>query len=150
MLLGCEVAGSVETAVRDADVVCTVTSSVDPIVKRDWIRPGCHLNAVGSSKPGSRELDAATVAAASLFVDRREAALAESGDVLGALQEGVITPAHIQAELGDVLLGRHPGRVGRDEFTLFKSLGIGAQDLVALEVAVDRARASGSGIEVDW
>jgi ornithine cyclodeaminase/alanine dehydrogenase-like protein (mu-crystallin family) len=148
--LGCELATSVELAVRDADVVCTVTSSAVPVAERAWFKPGCHLNAVGSSKPSSRELDAATVAAASLFVDRREAALAESGDVLGALQEGAITPQHILAELGDVLLGRHPGRRNHDEFTLFKSLGIAAQDLVALEVAMEKAHASGRGTEVAW
>jgi ornithine cyclodeaminase len=148
--LGCELAPSVEGAVRDADVVCTVTSATEPIVRREWFKRGCHVNAVGSSKPIARELDPATVAAASLFVDRREAALAESGDLLGAIKEGAITAEHIQAELGAVLAGRHPGRRGHDDFTLFKSLGISAQDLVALEVAIEKARASGAGTEVPW
>jgi ornithine cyclodeaminase len=148
--LGCELAGSVQDAVGDADVVCTVTSSTEPVVQRGWFKPGCHVNAVGSSKPTARELDPATVAAASLFVDRREAALAESGDVLGAIREGAITSDHIQAELGEVLAGRHPGRRGRSDFTLFKSLGISAQDLVALELAVDKARSTGEGSEVPW
>lgn len=148
--LGCELAAGVEAAVRDADVVCTVTSSVEPVVRREWFKPGCHVNAVGSSKPSARELDAATVAAASLFVDRREAALAESGDVIEAIREGAIAPGHVLADLGEVLLDRHPGRRGRDELTLFKSLGIGAQDLAALELAVEKARATGAGIEVPW
>jgi ornithine cyclodeaminase len=148
--LGCELASSVQAAVRDADVVCTVTSSTQPVVQRGWFKPGCHVNAVGSSKPIARELDAATVAAASLFVDRREAALAESGDVLSAIQEGAITADHIQAELGEVLVGRHPGRRDHGDFTLFKSLGISAQDLVALELAIEKAKSTAEGTEVPW
>ncbi|MGD9942197.1 MAG: ornithine cyclodeaminase family protein [Burkholderiaceae bacterium] len=147
---GCEPADSIEAALRDADVVCTVTAALEPIVQRDWFKPGCHVNAVGSSHSGARELDAATVAAARLFVDRREGALGESGDVIGALREGAITPEHIQAELGEVLSGRHPGRRSDDEFTLYKSLGMGAQDLAAIELALQQAQQQRRGTEIAW
>ena len=147
---GVEIAKSLEAAVGGADVVCTATSTTDPIIRREWIRPGCHLNAVGSSRSTHVELFAETVAAASLFVDRREAALKESGDVLNAIRAGLIDASHIRAELGEVLAGRHPGRRAKDEFTLYKSLGLGTQDLAAIEAAVACARAKGCGTEVAW
>ncbi len=147
---GVEPADTLEGAVRNAEVICTVTSATDPIIRREWIRPGCHLNAVGSSRPTHVELFAETVAAASLFVDRREAALKESGDVLNALKASLISPDHIRAELGEVLAGCLPGRRAAEEFTLYKSLGMGMQDLAAIEAAVDAARAKGRGVEVDW
>lgn len=147
---GVEIAASLEAALRDAEVVCTATSTTDPIVRREWIRPGCHLNAVGSSRSTHVELYAETVAAASLFVDKREAALKESGDVLNAIEAGLIAASHIQAELGEVLAGRHPGRRSKGEFTLYKSLGLGTQDLAAIEAAVECARAKGCGTEVGW
>jgi ornithine cyclodeaminase len=147
---GVEIAASLEAAVREADVVCTATSTTDPIIRREWIRPGCHLNAVGSSRSTHVELFAETVAAAALFVDRREAALEESGDILNAIKSGLVTAAHIQAELGEVIAGRHPGRRSRDQFTLYKSLGLGTQDLAAIEAAMQSAQAKGLGVEVQW
>lgn len=147
---GVGIVDSLEAAVREADVVCTATSATDPIIRREWIRPGCHLNAVGSSRSTHVELFPETVAAASVFVDRREAALKESGDILGAIKAGLISASHIQAELGEVLVGRHPGRRSDDEFTLYKSLGLGTQDLAAIEAAVECARAKGCGAELDW
>ena len=147
---GVGIVESLEAAVREADVVCTATSATDPIIRREWIRPGCHLNAVGSSRSTHVELFPETVAAASVFVDRREAALKESGDILGAIKAGLISASHIQAELGEVLVGRHPGRRSDDEFTLYKSLGLGTQDLAAIEAAVECARAKGCGAELDW
>ncbi len=147
---GLELAPSLEDAVRQADVLCTLTSSPEPMIRREWIKPGCHVNAVGSSKPVHVELFPETVAAASLFVDGRAAALGEAGDIVHALKAGAIGPEHVRAELGEVLTGRHPGRRSRDEFTLYKSLGNGAQDLAAIEAAVSAARASGRGVEVDW
>ena len=147
---GVEIAKSLEAAVREADVVCTATSTTDPIIRREWVKPGCHLNAVGSSRSTHVELFAETVAAASLFVDRREAALKESGDVLNAIKAGLISATHIRAELGEVLTDRHPGRRSKDEFTLYKSLGLGTQDLAAIEAALECARAKGCGTEVAW
>jgi ornithine cyclodeaminase len=112
------------------------------------LAPGAHLNAVGSSGTWARELDADVVAAASLFVDRRESTLNESGDYLGAVAERGIGPDHIRAELGEVLIGAHPGRRGPEELTLFKSLGLAVEDLAAAELAVRRARERGLGVEV--
>lgn len=147
---GCAHAASAQAAVADADVVCTVTASLEPVLRREWLKPICHLNAVGSSRPVARELDAATVAAAELFVDRREAAIQEAGEIVAALREGAISPAHIQAELGDVLTGRHPGRRSTSTFTLYKSLGLGALDLGALDLAWQLASAHGTGQRIDW
>ena len=99
--------GTPQEAMSGADVVCTCTSAREPIVRRDWLAPGAHVNAVGSSIKTTRELDTATVADASLFVDRRESTLNESGDYLIPAAEGAIGPDHILAELGEVLVG-HP------------------------------------------
>jgi ornithine cyclodeaminase/alanine dehydrogenase-like protein (mu-crystallin family) len=125
-------AAGVESAVRGADVVVTVTSSSRPVVRREWLAPGAHVIAAGASVRSSRELDTAAVAAATLFVDRRESAENESGDYLVPLEEGAIGPDHIAAELGEVLAGDHPGRTSAEELTLFKSLGIGAEDLAVV------------------
>lgn len=139
-----------EHAVRSADVVVTVTSSPHPVVDRSWIAPGTHINAVGSSIPTSRELDTATVAAARLFVDRRESTVNESGDYLMALAEGGITgPEHIVAELGEVVAGRAEGRRSPEEITLFKSLGLAAEDLAAARHLLGVARQSDAGTWVE-
>ena len=140
---------SVEEAVREADVVCTVTNSSEPVLEHDWLKPGTHVNAVGSSIKTARELDTATVAACSLFVDRRESTVNEAGDYLMALAEGAISgPEHIQAELGEILAGKRPGRTSDDELTVFKSLGLAVEDLAAAEYVVRRAAETGTGTTV--
>ena len=145
-----EAADSVEEAVRDADVVVTVTSSPHPVIQRRWIAPGTHLNAVGSSIPTAREIDGPTMAAARLFVDRRESTVNESGDYLMAVAEGAIPgPGHIVAELGDVLAGRAEGRRSAEEITLFKSLGLAAEDLTSARHLLQSAREIGAGTWVD-
>lgn len=138
--------GTPEDVLHGADVVCTCTSAREPILRREWLAPGTHVNAVGSSIPTTRELDTETMAAASLFVDRRESTLNESGDLLLA----GLGEEHIQAELGEVLIGAHPGRVNRDELTVFKSLGLAVEDLAAAELIVRKAREQGVGTEVDF
>jgi ornithine cyclodeaminase len=145
-----EVAESAEAAVRGAGVVVTATSSAEPVLRREWLAEGAHVNAVGSSIPTTRELDTATIAAASLFVDRRESTENESGDYLMPLREGAIGREHIKAELGDVLVGAAPGRTSAQELTVFKSLGIAIEDLAAAEHVVARARESGTGTEVEF
>lgn len=138
--------GTPEEVLDGADVVCTCTSAREPILQRSWLAPGTHLNAVGASLPTVRELDAETMSAASLFVDRRESTLNESGDLLLAgLDEG-----HIRAELGEVLIGAHPGRTDVEELTVFKSLGLAVEDLAAAELIVGKAREVGAGTEVDF
>jgi ornithine cyclodeaminase len=143
-----EVCETVEEALDGADVVCTCTAAREPIVRRAWLASGAHVNAVGSSVPSARELDADVVADASLFVDRRESTLNESGDYLRAVEERGIGPDHILAELGEVLVGAHPGRRDAGELTLFKSLGLAVEDLAAATLCVERARARGIGVEV--
>jgi ornithine cyclodeaminase len=141
---------SAEEAIRGADVITTVTSSEEPVVDREWVADGAHINAVGACFPHARELDSATVAASTFIADRRESAENESGDYRLALAEGAITDDHIAAELGDVLLGAHPGRTSADEVTVFESLGVAVEDLFAAEYVVRRARESGRGIAADF
>ena len=138
--------GTPEETLRGADVVCTCTSAREPILERGWLDPGAHVNAVGSSVPTARELDAATVADATLVVDRRESALNEGGDLLLAGYGS----ERIAAELGEVLVGDHPGRTRDDELTVFKSLGLGVEDLAAVELVVRLAREQGVGTEVPF
>jgi ornithine cyclodeaminase len=141
---------SAEEAVRGADVITTVTSSEEPVVDREWLADGAHINAVGACFPHTRELDSATVAASTFIADRRESAENESGDYRLALAEGAIAEDHIAAELGDVLTGAHPGRTSSDEITIFESLGVAVEDLFAAEYVVRRARESGRGIAADF
>jgi ornithine cyclodeaminase/alanine dehydrogenase-like protein (mu-crystallin family) len=145
-----EVVETAEEAVRDADVVVTATSSHEPIVRREWLAPGAHVNAVGSSIPKARELDAETVAAAALFADARESMLNEAGDYLFAVREAGIGPDHIRAELGEVLIGSRDGRRSDAELTVFKSLGLAAEDLAAVEHVYARAQAAGVGSAVPF
>jgi ornithine cyclodeaminase/alanine dehydrogenase-like protein (mu-crystallin family) len=136
---------SIEDAVRGADVVVTVTSSTEPVIDRAWVADGTHINAVGACFPHTRELDSATVHDSTLVVDSRESAVNESGDYLIALAEGAIGEEHIVAELGDVLVGTHPGRTSAEEITVFESLGVAVEDLFAAEYVVARAREAGRG-----
>jgi ornithine cyclodeaminase/alanine dehydrogenase-like protein (mu-crystallin family) len=140
-----EAVTTVEAAVRGADLIVTATSAAEPVLRREWISPGAHLNVVGASLPDRREVDGATMAAARLFVDRRESTLQEAGDYLLAVREGAIQDGHIRAEIGDVLLGRDPGRTSRDEITLFKSLGLAVEDLAAAAFLHRRASETGAG-----
>ncbi|HEY8204446.1 MAG TPA: ornithine cyclodeaminase family protein [Pyrinomonadaceae bacterium] len=142
---------SAEAAVRGADIIVTATTSFEPVMKREWISPGAHINAVGTYSPKARELDTATMVAATLFVDRRESALNEAGDYILAAGEGAIGPEHIRAELGEVLIGAHPGRTSEDEITVFKSLGLAIEDLAAAAHVYEKARTQslGSWVEFD-
>lgn len=140
----------VEAAVRGADLIVTATSAAEPVLRREWIAAGAHLNVVGASLKDRREVDGATMAAASLFVDRRESAENEAGDYLLALREGALAPGAIRAELGELLSGAAPGRSSPDEITLFKSLGLAIEDLAAAQHVYARARASGAGIAADF
>jgi ornithine cyclodeaminase/alanine dehydrogenase-like protein (mu-crystallin family) len=146
--VGAIVAPSVDAALFGAEVVCTTTASVEPIVEKRWLARGAHVNAVGACFPTTRELDTETVAHASFFTDRRESCLNEAGDYILAAAEGAIGPEHIKAELGEVLAGMHPGREHEDELTVFESLGIAVEDLASAELVVRRARERGVGVEV--
>ena len=144
------VVSSAQEAVRGADVVVLATSAREPVVRRDWLAPGAHVNAIGASVPSARELDTATVAACALYCDSRESLRNEAGEYLRAVQEGAIAGEdHVRGELGEVLAGTAPGRRGDDELTVFRSLGLAVEDLAAAECAVAAARRLGIGTEVD-
>jgi ornithine cyclodeaminase/alanine dehydrogenase-like protein (mu-crystallin family) len=130
---------SVRAAATGADIIVTVTSSVTPVLQRDWIAPGTHVNAVGACLPHARELDTATVAAAVLFADRRESLLAESGDYRLAAADGAAGPDRVRGELGEVLIGAAPGRLTPGEITVFESLGLAVEDLAAAALAYRKA-----------
>ena len=140
-----EVAASVREAVSEADIICTTTSSREPVLLGDWICPGAHVNAVGSSVPHARELDTAAVVKSRLYVDRRESTVNEAGDFLIPKREGAVTDAHIVAEIGEVLTGRAKGRQSSDEVTLFKSLGLAVEDVASARHVYEKARTSGTG-----
>jgi ornithine cyclodeaminase len=141
---------TVEAAVAGADLIATVTNSKEPVVQREWIAPGAHLNVVGSSTPHAREVDTATIASSALFVDRRESTVNEAGDYLFAMREGAIGPEHIRAELGEVLTGQKPGRTSREEITLFKSLGLAVEDLAAANYLYRNAKETATGAWVEF
>ncbi len=136
-----EVMPSAAQAVEGADLVCTTTSSREPVLRGEWLAAGAHVNAVGACFPHTRELDTAAVRRSLLYVDRRESCLSEAGDFLIPRREGALGDDHIVGELGDVLLGRVPGRGERDEVTLFKSLGIAVEDLAAVHHVWRKAQA---------
>jgi ornithine cyclodeaminase len=134
-----------EEAVRGADLIVTATSSLEPVIKKEWISPGAHVNAIGTHSPNSREIDSATMAAARIFVDRRESALNESGDYLLAAKEGFVTPESILAEIGELLIGTKTGRTSSTEITLFKSLGLAIEDVVSAGYLYNKARSQNAG-----
>jgi ornithine cyclodeaminase len=137
-----------EDAVRDADIVVLVTASATPVVESGWVRPGAHVISVGACRPDQREMDPALVARGRLYVDSRAAALVESGDVVMGLAEGHFGESHLVGELGAVVLGRTPGRGRSDEVTVFKSLGMAVEDVVAADLVLRRAIEQGSGAEL--
>jgi ornithine cyclodeaminase/alanine dehydrogenase-like protein (mu-crystallin family) len=147
---GVTVADSAQEALRDADVVVTVTSAREPVLRREWLKPGAHLNAVGASSPTMREIDTATVAASALFCDSRESLRNEAGEFRLAVTEGLITGVeHVRAELGEVLAGTAAGRRDAGELTMFRSLGLAVEDLAAAQCAVAAATEQGIGTEVE-
>ncbi|MET9225537.1 ornithine cyclodeaminase family protein [Lentzea sp. NPDC003310] len=144
-----EVTGSAAEAVRGADLVCTTTSSKEPVLDAADLAEGVHVNAIGASTKDARELPSAAVAKAAVFVDSRESALAESTDIGAPIAEGLLDPERI-TEVGDVLLGRRPGRTSPEQVTVFKSLGMAAQDVVAGFLVVRAATESGAGVRVNY
>jgi ornithine cyclodeaminase/alanine dehydrogenase-like protein (mu-crystallin family) len=143
-----EAAPSAEAAVRGADVIVLAVSSTTPALADRWVRSGAHVVSLGGIRPNQREMDPALVVRARLFVDSRAAALAESGDVLLGIQEGLFTERHVRGELGDLVRGSIAGRTSDADVTLFKSLGLAVEDVAAAELAYRRARERGVGAEV--
>ena len=138
-----------ERAVREADVICTVTASREPVLKGEWLRPGAHVNAVGASIPTARELDTAAVKKSRVFVDRRESAANEAGDLIIPMKEGAFGTEHIVAEIGELLVGSAKGRGNDSEITLFKSLGPAIEDLASAQFLFDEASAKRAGTWIE-
>jgi ornithine cyclodeaminase/alanine dehydrogenase-like protein (mu-crystallin family) len=137
-------AASAAQAVRGADIVVTATSSATPVIAREWLAPGTHLNAVGACVPGDREIDTLTMAQAALFADSRESLHNEAGDYLLAVKDGAeVGPA--RATLGELLAGLGEGRADEREITLFESLGLAAEDLMAASFTYRKAVKEGVG-----
>ena len=136
-------------AVRQADVICTATTSTQPVFDGRDVRPGTHINAVGAYTPQMQEVDAETIQRAKVVIDSRQASLAEAGDLIVPLRQGLITEAHIHAEIGEIVAGLKPGRERDDEITYFKSVGVAVQDVAAARRVLDRAAALGLGVEVE-
>jgi alanine dehydrogenase len=147
------VAASFEEAVRAADVVCAATHSPQPVVRREWVRAGTHINSVGYNTSGTGEVDGATVADAIVVVESREAALAPapsgSVELLAAIADGRIGEDHVHAELGELVAGMAAGRTSADQITLYKSVGVAVQDAAAAALVIGAARREGAGTEVD-
>lgn len=151
MLLGVPVAVSddPQRAVAAADIVVTATSSHDPILDGDWLRPGTHVNNIGSHAPDARELDTRTVVRSRFVADLKSANLAEAGDILIPIKEGAVTEDHIVASLGEIVAGMKPGRQSDDEITVFKSCGLAVQDVSTALAVYRAARERGVGVDVD-
>ena len=148
--LSIEVAQTAEAVVRDSDLLVTVTTAKEPIVQAAWLKPGVHVNAVGSHRPDLREIDGATLARAKVVVDSRDAIMAECGDILLALKEKSVSENVIHGEIGEVLAGTKPGRTSADEITLYKSVGIAIQDVATADLVYRKAleRKVGTNVEV--
>jgi alanine dehydrogenase len=144
-----EVVSSAEDTVRGADLVVTVTTAKEPVLELEWLKPGAHINAVGSHRPDLREIDGTTLARSKVVVDSREAVMAECGDILLAIKENSITENSIHAEIGEVLAGTKPGRTSADEITLYKSVGIAIQDVAAAHLIYHKALEKKVGREVE-
>jgi alanine dehydrogenase len=144
-----EVVSTAEEAVGDADIVCTTTSAREPVLRGEWLAPGTHVNAVGFSGREGREVDTEVITRARLYVDRRESAVNEKGDVVIPLEEGAINEDHIVGELGEVLTGSAPGRSSPEEITLFESAGLAVEDLASAHHLYEKAKEKGIGTRVE-
>ena len=142
------VAQSPAQALGEADVVCTATTSTRPVFDDADLKPGVHINGIGAYTPEMQEIPAATVARARVVVDSRTASLAEAGDLIIPLRQGLFSEAQIHGEIGEVAAARLPGRGSKDEVTFFKSVGLAVQDVAVAEIALRRASELGLGLEV--
>ena len=141
---------SARDAVSEAGIIVTATSAAEPVLRRDWLAAGAHINAVGACLPHTRELDGATMADAALFADSRESVRGEAGDYLLALAEGAIGPGHVRAEIGELLTGEAAGRSSDQEITVFESLGLAVEDLAAAAYVYGKASRLGAGVVADF
>ncbi len=140
---------SAREAVEGSDLLVTVTTAKEPILRAEWLKPGVHINAIGSHRPDLREIDAATLACTKIFVDSREAVMAECGDILLAIKENAITADSIHAEIGEVLQKKKPGRTSPSEKTIYKAVGIAIQDVATAHLIYHKALRQKVGTHVE-
>ena len=133
-------AEDLEQSAREADLISCATLSTTPLIRGAWLKSGAHLDLIGAFTPQMRESDDAAIGRASLFVDTREGALKEGGDLVQPLKAGLITPEAIKADLFDLARQHHRGRMSQDEVTLFKSVGTALEDFAAAKLVVERLR----------
>jgi len=145
-----EVSRAPEEAVREADIVCTVTAAHEPVLNGAWLRPGTHVNLVGSSSVNAREADDEVVTQSRFFVDSRTSARAEAAELRHAMTAGLVGDNHVLGEIGEVLSGRLTGRSSDKDITVYKSLGVAVQDLAAAHIVYDCAMRDGIGTRVPF
>jgi len=143
-------ARSARQAVAEADIICTATTSTTPVFADVDLKPGVHINGVGSYTPQMCEIPADTVMQALLVVDARDAAMEEAGDIIQPIERGLMSLDHIHAEIGEIVLGRRKGRTSPHQVTFFKSVGVAVQDVMAARLALQMAAKLSLGRQVDW
>ena len=144
-----QVASSPAEATRDADIICTATTSPTPVIAGADLKPGVHINGIGSFKPEMQEVDEATVQRALLVVDSREAAWAEAGDLIIPRDKGLIKESDVYAELGEIAMGQKSGREDKDRITFFKAVGSAVQDVSVADYLLQKAEREGLGITAE-
>jgi alanine dehydrogenase len=144
-----KIAESPEETVRGADIICTATTSSEPVFNGRSLQPGTHINGIGSYLPTMREVDTETVQKALVVVDSITAVLAEAGDLIQPIEQGEIDKSHIHAELGEIIAGAKPGRTNPEQITFFKSVGVAVQDAAAAQVVLQNAERLGLGTEIE-
>ena len=145
-----KVASNAKEAIENADIICTATTSTQPVFEDKNVRVGTHISAVGSYTPEMQEVPAETLQRARIFVDSRTASLEEAGDLIQPMHAGLFDEAHIYGELGELILGKISGRQSQEEITYFKSVGIAVQDAMAAQVALNNAHKMNIGTEVNF
>ena len=140
---------SPDNMLAKADIICTATSSATPIFDGSKVRPGTHINGIGSHTPNARELDTAIVKRSKFIADSYEACLKEAGDIMIPIQEGAIDKSFMFAELGEVITGKKESRQNKEEITLFKSNGLAIQDVATAKLVYDKAKETGVGTNID-
>jgi len=143
-------AANPQETVSEADIICTATTSNTPVFDDADLKPGVHINGIGSYTPTMREVPFETVLRSLVVVDWKEAALEEAGDLIQPIQQGLISQEHLHTELGQVVRGHKSGRTSREQLTFFKSVGLAVQDVAAAQLALQNASESGLGQRIDW
>jgi ornithine cyclodeaminase len=143
------IANSPEQAVKDADLICTATTALTPVFSDEYLKPGVHINGVGSYTPEMIEIPLQTIKRATVFVGSKQGVLAEAGEILTAIDQGLLDENEL-VELGEVIRQNKPGRIDQDQITLFKSVGVAVQDAAAAFLVLKNARKMNIGNELSW